>query len=35
MIVGGMAIIALIAWAIALSVEWLERWMCPWKRELL
>ena len=35
MIVGGMAVIAVIAWFLAVSVEWLERWICPWKRELL
>lgn len=33
-IIGGMVIIALTAWAIALSVGWLEKWVCPWKREI-
>ena len=33
-IIGGMVIIALTAWAIAISVGWLEKWICPWKREI-
>jgi NitT/TauT family transport system permease protein/sulfonate transport system permease protein len=34
MIIGGMAVIALTAWLLAVSVSWLERWVCPWKREI-
>ena len=33
-IIGGMVVIALTAWALAVSVSWLERWVCPWKREI-
>lgn len=33
-IIGGMVVIALTAWALAVSVSWLERWICPWKREI-
>lgn len=34
MIIGGMVIIALTAWAISLAVTHLERWVCPWKTKL-
>lgn len=34
MIIGGMAVIALTAWILAVSVEKLERVVCPWKREI-
>ncbi len=33
-IIGGMVVIALTAWALALGVGYLERWACPWKREI-
>ncbi len=33
-IIGGMVVIALTAWALAISVSWAERWVCPWKREI-
>ncbi len=33
-IIGGMVVIALTAWALAVAVGWLERWVCPWKREI-
>lgn len=33
-IIGGMFVIALTAWALALSVGYLEKWLCPWKREI-
>jgi NitT/TauT family transport system permease protein/sulfonate transport system permease protein len=34
MIIGGMVVIALTAWLLAVSVGWLEKWICPWKREI-
>lgn len=34
LILGGMVVIALVAWILAVSVGWLERWICPWKREI-
>jgi NitT/TauT family transport system permease protein/sulfonate transport system permease protein len=34
MIIGGMVVIALTAWLLAVSVGWLEKWVCPWKREI-
>ncbi len=33
-IIGGMVVIALTAWVLAVSVGWLEKWICPWKREI-
>jgi len=34
MIIGGMVVIALTAWAISVAVTHLERWVCPWKTKL-
>ncbi|MCL5057281.1 MAG: ABC transporter permease [Actinobacteria bacterium] len=34
MIISGMVVIALTAWAISLVVTHLERWVCPWKTNL-
>jgi NitT/TauT family transport system permease protein/sulfonate transport system permease protein len=34
MIVGGMVIIALVAWGMTLLVTGLEKLVCPWKREI-
>lgn len=34
MIIGGMVVIALTAWLISILVNYLERWVCPWKTEL-
>ena len=34
MVVGGMVVIALIAWAMSQLVSALERFVCPWKREI-
>ena len=34
MIIGGMVVIALTAWILAVSVGWIEKWVCPWKREI-
>ncbi|AEG58871.1 ABC transporter permease [Desulforamulus ruminis] len=34
MIIGGMIVIALTAWLISVSVNYLERWVCPWKTDL-
>ena len=34
MIVGGMAVIALICWLITVSLTKLETIVCPWKREI-
>lgn len=34
MIIGGMVVIALTAWLLAVFVGRLERWVCPWKREI-
>jgi len=34
MIIGGMVVIALTAWVLSLSVGQLEKWVCPWKREI-
>ncbi|PRR76160.1 Putative aliphatic sulfonates transport permease protein SsuC [Moorella humiferrea] len=33
-IISGMIIIALTAWLLSVLVNWLERWVCPWKTEL-
>ena len=35
MVLGGMVLIALVAWLTSLLVTWLERVLCPWKREVL
>ena len=34
MIVGGMVIIAVVAWLTTLLISGLEKYLCPWKREL-
>lgn len=34
MIIGGMVVIALTAWAISMVVTRMERWVCPWKTNL-
>ena len=34
MIVGGMVVIALVAWGMSQLVSGLERFVCPWKREI-
>ncbi len=34
MVIGGMAIIALVAWTTSLLVTGLEKLICPWKREI-
>jgi len=34
MIVGGMVVIALVAWSMSQLVSALERFVCPWKREI-
>ena len=34
MIVGGMVVIALVAWSMSQLVSGLERFVCPWKREI-
>jgi ABC-type nitrate/sulfonate/bicarbonate transport system permease component len=34
MVVGGMVVIALVAWAMSQLVSGLERFVCPWKREI-
>jgi len=34
MIVGGMVVIALVAWSMSQLVSVLERFVCPWKREI-
>jgi len=34
MIIGGMAVIALISWLITVSLTKLEKVVCPWKREI-
>lgn len=34
LIVGGMVVIALVAWLTTLIVTWLEKVLCPWKREI-
>ncbi len=34
LIIGGMVVIALVAWLLAVSVGYLEKWICPWKREI-
>jgi len=34
LIVGGMVVIALVAWGMTLLVTGLERLVCPWKREI-
>jgi ABC-type nitrate/sulfonate/bicarbonate transport system permease component len=34
MIVGGMVVIALVAWGMSQLVSVLERFICPWKREI-
>jgi ABC-type nitrate/sulfonate/bicarbonate transport system permease component len=35
MVLGGMILIAIVAWLTSLLVTWLERFLCPWKREVL
>ena len=34
LVLGGMAIIALVAWSFTLVVSGLEKFLCPWKREI-
>ncbi len=34
MIIGGMVVIAVTAWLLAVSIGWIEKWVCPWKREI-
>lgn len=34
LIVGGMLVIALLAWLIAIALNIVERWVCPWRTEL-
>jgi NitT/TauT family transport system permease protein/sulfonate transport system permease protein len=34
MILGGMVVIAITAWLISVIMSLLERWICPWKREI-
>jgi len=34
LIIGGMVVIALVAWLLAVSMGYLEKWVCPWKREI-
>jgi NitT/TauT family transport system permease protein/sulfonate transport system permease protein len=33
-VVGGMVVIALVAWGMSQLVSVLERFVCPWKREI-
>jgi NitT/TauT family transport system permease protein/sulfonate transport system permease protein len=33
-VVGGMVVIALVAWGMSQLVSALERFVCPWKREI-
>jgi NitT/TauT family transport system permease protein/sulfonate transport system permease protein len=33
-IIGGMVIIAVVAWLLAVTLGWLEKRVCPWKREI-
>jgi NitT/TauT family transport system permease protein/sulfonate transport system permease protein len=33
-VVGGMVVIALVAWTMSQLVSGLERFVCPWKREI-
>jgi len=34
MVLGGMAVIAVIAWLMSRSMDWLDRKLCPWRREI-
>lgn len=34
MVLGGMAVIAVIAWLMSRSMDWLDRRLCPWRREI-
>lgn len=34
MIIGGMVMIAVMAFAISYSISYMERWVCPWKRDI-
>ena len=34
MVMGGMAVIAVVAWGTTLLVIALERYLCPWKRKI-
>lgn len=34
LVLSGMVVIALVAWGTSLSLTWLERRLCPWKREI-
>ena len=34
MIIGGMVVIAVVAWVLSVFVTWLEQYVCPYKREI-
>lgn len=34
LIIGGMIMIAIVAWGISSGISYTERWVCPWKRDL-
>jgi sulfonate transport system permease protein len=34
-IIGGMLLIAVVAWGMSLLVSCLEKFLCPWKREVM
>ncbi|MHC1713249.1 MAG: ABC transporter permease [Solidesulfovibrio sp.] len=34
MVLGGMAVIAVIAWLMSRSMDWVDRKLCPWRREI-
>lgn len=34
MVLGGMVVIAIIAWVISQTLEWIDRKLCPWRRDI-
>jgi sulfonate transport system permease protein len=34
MIFGGIVTIGIVGWLLAASLNWLEKWLCPWKQEI-